>query len=76
MFDNFVARESERENCKLIIYLLLLVYYFDHTTILILFRNNEITMESRIDQVYRSVLLTKFFTRGWGSPENLLRIIK
>jgi len=33
-------------------------------------------MESRIDQVYRSVLLTKFFTRGWGSPENLLRIIK
>jgi len=33
-------------------------------------------MESRIDQVYRSVLLTKFFTRGWGSPENLLKIIR
>lgn len=33
-------------------------------------------MESRIDQVYRSVLLSKFFTKGWGSPETLLRIIR
>lgn len=33
-------------------------------------------MESRIDQVYRSVLLTKFFTKGWGSPDTLAKIIK
>ncbi|XP_014204801.1 protein ABHD18 isoform X2 [Copidosoma floridanum] len=31
---------------------------------------------SRLDAVYRSILLTKFFTKGWGSPENLRRIFK
>ena len=33
-------------------------------------------MESRLDHIYRRVLLTKFFTRGWGSPDHLVRIIK
>ena len=33
-------------------------------------------MESRLDHVYRSLLLTKFFTRGWGHPETLKTIIK
>merc|ERR1711892_93 len=33
-------------------------------------------MESRLDHLYRSVLLTKFFTRGWGHPEHLQKIIK
>ncbi|XP_053977842.1 protein ABHD18 isoform X2 [Hylaeus volcanicus] len=28
---------------------------------------------SRLDAVYRSILLTKFFTKGWGSPQNLKR---
>ncbi|XP_015600599.1 protein ABHD18 isoform X2 [Cephus cinctus] len=28
---------------------------------------------SRLDAVYRSILLTKFFTKGWGKPENLKR---
>ncbi|KAL7646588.1 UNVERIFIED_CONTAM: hypothetical protein RMT77_001839 [Armadillidium vulgare] len=31
-------------------------------------------MGSKIDQIYRSVLLTKFFTHGWGNPESLRRI--
>ncbi|CAB0044351.1 unnamed protein product [Trichogramma brassicae] len=31
---------------------------------------------SRLDAVYRSILLTKFFTKGWGEPENLRRIFK
>ncbi|XP_042238777.1 protein ABHD18-like isoform X2 [Homarus americanus] len=31
-------------------------------------------MVSRIDQIYRSILLTKFFVRGWGKPENLRRL--
>ena len=31
------------------------------------------TMESRLDHIYRRVLLTKFFTRGWGSPDHLVR---
>ncbi|KAG0717101.1 Protein ABHD18 [Chionoecetes opilio] len=31
-------------------------------------------MVSRVDQIYRSILLTKFFGRGWGKPENLRRI--
>uniref|UniRef100_A0A0P4VV00 Uncharacterized protein n=1 Tax=Scylla olivacea TaxID=85551 RepID=A0A0P4VV00_SCYOL len=31
-------------------------------------------MVSRVDQIYRSILLTKFFVRGWGKPENLRRI--
>ncbi|XP_018578413.1 protein ABHD18 isoform X2 [Anoplophora glabripennis] len=29
---------------------------------------------SRLDVVYRKLLLTKFFTKGWGSPENLQRL--
>jgi len=28
---------------------------------------------SRLDYLYRSLLLTKFFTKGWGKPENLKR---
>ncbi|XP_051172525.1 protein ABHD18 isoform X2 [Leptopilina boulardi] len=31
---------------------------------------------SRLDAVYRSILLTKFFTKGWGNPENLRRIFE
>ncbi|KAL0121675.1 hypothetical protein PUN28_006876 [Cardiocondyla obscurior] len=31
---------------------------------------------SRLDAVYRSILLTKFFTKGWGSPQNLRRIFE
>ena len=33
-------------------------------------------MESRLDHVYRSLLLTKFFTRGWGHPETLQKIVR
>ena len=33
-------------------------------------------MESRLDHVYRTLLLTKFFTRGWGKPEHLTQVIK
>lgn len=29
---------------------------------------------SRLDQVYRSIVLSKFFTKGWGKPENLKRL--
>ncbi|XP_055609065.1 protein ABHD18-like [Uranotaenia lowii] len=29
---------------------------------------------SRLDGLYRSLLLTKFFTKGWGKPENLERL--
>ncbi|KAJ8918748.1 hypothetical protein NQ315_015068 [Exocentrus adspersus] len=29
---------------------------------------------SRLDVVYRKLLLTKFFTKGWGSPENLQKL--
>lgn len=29
---------------------------------------------SRLDHVYRSILMTKFFTKGWGKPENLKRL--
>ena len=32
-------------------------------------------MESRLDHVYRTLLLTKFFTRGWGKPEHLTQVI-
>ena len=31
---------------------------------------------SRLDHIYRSLLLTKFYTRGWGSPDHLQQIIK
>lgn len=30
---------------------------------------------SRIDAIYRRLLLTKFFTKGWGKPDDILRII-
>jgi len=33
-------------------------------------------MESRLDHIYRSALLTKFFTRGWGNPSHIEQIIK
>lgn len=29
---------------------------------------------SRADLIYRKILLTKFFTHGWGKPENLKKI--
>lgn len=29
---------------------------------------------SRLDQLYRRLLLTKFFTKGWGKPEHLKRL--
>lgn len=32
-------------------------------------------MESRLDQIYRSVILTKFFTKGWGHPDTLKKIL-
>ncbi|KAH0558243.1 protein ABHD18 [Cotesia glomerata] len=31
---------------------------------------------SRLDSVYRRILLTKFFTKGWGNPESLRRIFE
>ena len=31
---------------------------------------------SRLDHIYRSLLLTKFYTRGWGNPRHLEQIIK
>jgi len=33
-------------------------------------------MGSKLDHVYRSLLLTKFFTRGWGHPDHLIKIIR
>ena len=27
-------------------------------------------------QIYRSIVLKKFFSRGWGSPENLKRLFE
>ena len=36
----------------------------------------DVGMESRLDHVYRSLLLTKFFTRGWGSTDTLTKIIR
>ncbi|XP_011298842.1 uncharacterized protein C4orf29 homolog [Fopius arisanus] len=33
-------------------------------------------MPSRLDAVYRRLLLTKFFTKGWGNPESLRRIFE
>ncbi|KAK7496534.1 hypothetical protein BaRGS_00012186 [Batillaria attramentaria] len=29
---------------------------------------------SRLDQLYRRLLLTKFFTKGWGKPDSLKRL--
>jgi len=31
---------------------------------------------SRLDTVYRSLLLSRFFTKGWGKPEHLKRIFE
>lgn len=31
---------------------------------------------SRLDGLYRSLLLTKFFSKGWGKPENLERLFE
>uniref|UniRef100_A0A1B0D3Y3 Uncharacterized protein n=1 Tax=Phlebotomus papatasi TaxID=29031 RepID=A0A1B0D3Y3_PHLPP len=31
---------------------------------------------SRLDGLYRSLLLTKFFCKGWGKPENLQRLFE
>ena len=31
---------------------------------------------SKFDQIYRRFILTSFFTRGWGKPENLKRIFE
>ncbi|XP_049817642.1 protein ABHD18 isoform X2 [Aethina tumida] len=31
---------------------------------------------SRLDVLYRKLLLTKFFTKGWGSPDNLIRLFE
>ncbi|XP_038214612.1 protein ABHD18 [Zerene cesonia] len=31
---------------------------------------------SKLDAVYRSILITKFFTKGWGKPENLRRLFE
>ncbi|GBP39339.1 hypothetical protein EVAR_24320_1 [Eumeta japonica] len=31
---------------------------------------------SKLDIVYRSILLTKVFTKGWGKPENLKRLFE
>jgi hypothetical protein len=33
-------------------------------------------MMSRLDHIYRSLLLTKFFTKGWGNPENLKQLFE
>lgn len=29
---------------------------------------------SKLDHVYRRILMTRFFTKGWGKPENLKRL--
>nr|XP_027200045.1 protein ABHD18-like [Dermatophagoides pteronyssinus] len=31
---------------------------------------------SRLDTIYRSILLSKFFVKGWGNPQNMKRIFK
>nr|CAD7443852.1 unnamed protein product [Timema bartmani] len=31
---------------------------------------------SRLDHVYRSILQTKFFNKGWGKPDNLKRLFE
>lgn len=33
-------------------------------------------MPSKLDAVYRSLLLGKFFTKGWGNPDNLQRLFE
>lgn len=31
---------------------------------------------SRLDKIYRRVLLTKFFIKGWGNPEHILKLFQ
>lgn len=31
---------------------------------------------SRLDQVYRTMVMSKFFSKGWGKPENLKRLFE
>lgn len=31
---------------------------------------------SRLDTIYRNILLSKFFVKGWGNPENMKKIFK
>lgn len=31
---------------------------------------------SRLDGLYRRLLMTKFFTKGWGAPDNLQRYVQ
>lgn len=31
---------------------------------------------SRLDALYRRMLITKFFEKGWGEPDNLKRYVK
>lgn len=31
---------------------------------------------SKLDKIYRSILLSKYFIKGWGSPENLKRLLQ
>ncbi|XP_065166458.1 protein ABHD18 [Atheta coriaria] len=31
---------------------------------------------SRLDVLYRRILLSKFFTKGWGDPEHVLRLLQ
>jgi hypothetical protein len=30
---------------------------------------------SKLDQVYRTILLSKYFTKGWGEPEVMKRYV-
>ena len=43
---------------------------------LCMFQHGDMAIESRLDHVYRNLLLTKFFTKGWGDPENLNKTIR
>lgn len=29
---------------------------------------------SRLDQIYRALVLSKFFSKGWGNPENMKKL--
>jgi hypothetical protein len=37
-------------------------------------RATQVLRNSRIDSVYRSVLLSKFFVKGWGDPQQMKQI--
>lgn len=30
---------------------------------------------SRLDKIYRRMLITRFFEKGWGKPDNLQRLV-